>query len=79
MPGNELATSYMAVRLGYETEERRLNARACRLRPQQTSLVWFGPVTLVNRPMSRILFYYFFCKGIILSYKNCLREVVLGT
>ena len=27
-------------RLGYKTEERRLHARACRLRPQQTSLVW---------------------------------------
>ena len=29
-------------RLGYETEERRLHARACRLRPQRTSLVWSG-------------------------------------
>ena len=29
-------------RLGYETEERRLYAHACRLRPQRTSLVWSG-------------------------------------
>ena len=29
-------------RLGYETEERRLHAHACRLRPQRTSLVWSG-------------------------------------
>ena len=29
-------------RLGYETEERRLHAHACRLYPQRTSLGWSG-------------------------------------
>ena len=36
-------------RLGYETEERRLHAHACRLRPQRTSLVFFfNSVTMVT-------------------------------
>ena len=35
-------------RLGYKTEGRQLHAHACKLHPQQTSLVWSGSFSLLD-------------------------------